>query len=300
MIFLKPSKSQSSTVYFPPDKIEQAQQNSVRKIVEDLIKNSSTRLEEVKNYDVYILRVNSSHEGAGPSSGVAHYLALYSALNKIPLPKNLASTATIEGQEVGAIGGLQHKLAASVGKGINTFILAKKNESSQNKEESFDDTPTRVVEKIKQVHFISQVSQIETALLEIMTEPDKHVFHSCGANPPEKPRRDPGNNGPNNPPNPNSSITPDQLLSLEVEVFSQDVSVFPKDQQDFKRKLMGIVMENDNHYKAVEDVIELRKKYLQKIQAVEKENFGIDEAKEKAEIDKLEQDLKDLTNELVN
>jgi hypothetical protein len=76
MIFLKPSNSQSSTVYFPPDKIEKAQQDSVRKIVEDLISNPSVGLEDARNYDVYILRVNSSHEGAGPSSGVAHYLVL--------------------------------------------------------------------------------------------------------------------------------------------------------------------------------------------------------------------------------
>src|SRR4051812_29946581 len=171
MIFLKPSKNQSSTIYFPPDKIEKAQENSVRKIVEELIQNSSTGLEKVKNYDVYILRVNSSHEGAGPSSGVAHYLALYSALNKMPLPRNLASTATIEGDKIGGIGGLQHKLASSVERGIDTFILAQKNESSSNQEQSFNDTPLNVAEKIKQVHFISQVSQIKTALLEILTEP---------------------------------------------------------------------------------------------------------------------------------
>ncbi|CAJ0841897.1 10670_t:CDS:2 [Entrophospora sp. SA101] len=86
----------SAIIYFPPDKIEQAQQDSVR---------------------------------------VAHYLALYSALNKIPLPRNLASTATIKGEKVGGIGGLQHKLEASVNNGIDTFILSNENKKDKNKEQ---------------------------------------------------------------------------------------------------------------------------------------------------------------------
>jgi len=277
MVFLKPSNRQSSTVYFPPDKIEEAQQNSVRKVVKDLIQNSSTALEKVKNYDIYILRVNSSHEGAGPSSGVAHYLALWSALNKTPLPKNLASTATIEGDKIGAIGGLQHKLAASIKNGIDTFILAQQNESQSNKEQSFADTPPRITEKIKQVHFISQTSQIETALLEILKEPNRHIVHSCGKTP------KPGDKPPQSPePNPNSSITPEKLLSLMAEFSLRGPT---QDQKGFHRKLLAFLLENDNFSNTFENVIELHKKYKTKIQ-----NIGgpaIDQAKEETELNKL-------------
>ncbi|WNE40013.1 MAG: Lon protease [Mycoplasmataceae bacterium] len=253
MIFLKPSKNQSSTVYFPLNKIEVAQQNSVRKIIKDLLNNSSIGLENIQNHDIYILRVNSSHDGAGPSSGVAHYLALYSALNKIPLPKNLASTATIKGERVGGIGGLQHKLEASVKSGIDTFILSCENKKDENHEQSFDDTPHQVESKIKQVHFISQVDQIKTALDEVLNETVREKVHICKKN-----------KIPNKEPQEEYSINHEQFLSLATEIFSREVSKNQKD--DFKRKVMNCCMSSDIYYSKVEEAIALRKEYLNKIE----------------------------------
>ncbi|CAI2192719.1 4767_t:CDS:2, partial [Funneliformis geosporum] len=220
LLFLKPSKNHSSTVYFPPDKIEKAQQNSVRKVIKSLLENQSAKLERIQNYDIYILRVDSSHDGAGPSSGVAHYLALYSALNKVPLPSNLASTGTIKGTKVGAIGGLQHKLEASVENGIDIFILSHKNKKSTNQEESFDDTPHNVENKIKQVHFISQVDQIEIALNEILDNTVKEKVHICNKDktPDEQPEKPEQREPPEKPEQPNSKITSEQLLSLITEL----------------------------------------------------------------------------------
>jgi len=128
----------------------------VRKLINELLQEQSQDLGKIQSYDIYILRVASSHYGSGPSSGVAHYLALYSALNKIPLPRNLASTATIKGKKVGGIGGLKNKLQGSIKKGIDVFILCETNKRDErHKEQSFEHIPADIQNKIKQVHFIN-------------------------------------------------------------------------------------------------------------------------------------------------
>ena len=112
---------------------------------------------------------------------MAHYLALYSALNKIPLPRNLASTATIKGKKVGGIGGLKNKLQGSIKKGIDVFILCETNKRDErHKERSFEHIPADIQNKIKQVHFISWVEQIKIALDETLKNLDEKIIHSCG------------------------------------------------------------------------------------------------------------------------
>ena len=103
-LFLKPHNRENYQVYFP-DNIVEEQQNTVKQLIKDLLDKSQKLGKAYKN-DIYILRVGSKeNEGriSGPSSGIAHYLALYSALNKVPLPRNLASTGTVEGNEVGVV-----------------------------------------------------------------------------------------------------------------------------------------------------------------------------------------------------
>ncbi|CAH1756396.1 12199_t:CDS:2 [Entrophospora sp. SA101] len=209
LLFLKPSNNQSPTVYFPPDKIEQAQQDSVR---------------------------------------VAHYLALYSALNKIPLPRNLASTATIKGEKVGGIGGLQHKLEASVNNGIDTFILSNENKKDKNKE---------------QIHFISSVDQIKIALNEILNGNVEEKVHNCGK---DKKPEEPQPRDPPQPDKPNSEITSEQLLSLVAEYCLREV---PEDQRDFKNKLMSSCHNNSDYQGSVVRALKLREEYLGKLEKIQ-------------------------------
>ncbi|CAG8590501.1 2762_t:CDS:2, partial [Ambispora gerdemannii] len=232
LLFLKPSNYQSSAIYFPPGKIEEAQQDSVRKLINGLLEEQSQELGKVQSYNIYILRVASSHHGAGPSSGVAHYLALYSALNKIPLPRNLASTATIKGVKIGGIGGLKNKLQGSLKKGIDTFILCETNKRDEKyKEQSFEHIPLNIQNKIKQVHFISQVNQIKIALNEILNGTIKEKVHICGKNefPDKKPEKPNKPREPPQPDKPDSEITPEQLLSLIAELNIREKG----DSQDF-------------------------------------------------------------------
>ncbi|CAJ0748994.1 10395_t:CDS:2 [Entrophospora sp. SA101] len=220
LLFLKPSNNQSPTVYFPPDKIEQAQQDSVRKIVKDLLQNSSAGLEKVQNYDIYILRVN----------------------------KNLASTATIKGEKVGGIGGLQHKLEASVNNGIDTFILSNENKKDKNKE---------------QIHFISSVDQIKIALNEILNGNVEEKVHNCGK---DKKPEEPQPRDPPQPDKPNSEITSEQLLSLVAEYCLREV---PEDQRDFKNKLMSSCHNNSDYQGSVVRALKLREEYLGKLEKIQ-------------------------------
>ncbi|CAG8719363.1 6771_t:CDS:2, partial [Ambispora leptoticha] len=203
---------------------EPAQQDSVRKLINGLLQEQQQELGKIQSYDIYILRVASSHYGAGPSSGVAHYLALYSALNKIPLPKNLASTATIKGAKVGGIGGLKNKIQGSLKKGIDTFILSETNKRDEKYEEqSFEHIPPDIQNKIKEVHFISQVNQIKIALNEILNGTIKDKVHVCGKSeiPEKKPEEDKEPRGPpNKEPQKEPSITSEQLLKVVNSVLS--------------------------------------------------------------------------------
>jgi len=295
LLFLKPSNIQSSTIYFPPNKIEPAQQNSVRKLINDLLQEQSRELGRVQNYDIYILRVASSHYGAGPSSGVAHYLALYSALNKVALPKNLASTATIKGAKVGGIGGLKHKVEGSIKRGIDTFILCETNKRDEvHKEQSFEHIPADTKNKIKQVHFISQVDQIKTALYEILKEPNQKIVHSCGKEPiPEKEPEKPEPRGPpEKPEKPNSEITSEQLLSLIIELSIREKQ---GENQDFWEKLQMDYGKNANFQEAVNQTKNLHQEYLEKLEKLQSGSNGDKQEqimKLQSEIAKLEEEIK--------
>jgi hypothetical protein len=123
--------------------------------------------------------------------------------------------------------------------------------------------------------------------LEILKEPNRHVVHSCGKTP------EPGDKPPRPPeePNPNSSITPEQLLSLMTEFNLRGTT---QDQRDFHNKLMACLLENDNFGNAFKSAMELYKKYKKKIQ-----NTGgpvIDETKEETELNRLKKNALDFIN----
>ncbi|MEG7979229.1 MAG: hypothetical protein NY202_05030 [Mollicutes bacterium UO1] len=192
------------------------------------------------DYDAYcLIRTDSSM--SGPSAGIAYYLAFYSLINQVPLPRNLGSTGTVfERPKVGAIGGLDLKLGYNVGHNIekenpiNIYILC---EGNRNKEACqrllggryyeggassyYDLASSQIKEKIKQVHFVSQVSQIEIALQEILKNPDEKLVHSCGKKeiPEKKPEKDEEpREPPDKEPQEDISITSEQLLSLIAEL----------------------------------------------------------------------------------
>ena len=126
--------------------------------------------------DVYCLtRISGSVRG--DSAGIAHYLALYSLLHRVPLPRNLGSTGAIEGQKVGAIGGLKFKLGANTvkKKPINTFILSVENKNNEPRlnnsypnEDSYEHIHSSIKKKIKQVEFVRFTNEIPLALERIL------------------------------------------------------------------------------------------------------------------------------------
>ncbi|CAG8826881.1 32653_t:CDS:1, partial [Racocetra persica] len=271
VLILKPHKRENYEVYFP-ETIEQEQQISVRQLIKDLLDKSQKLGKGAQQNDIYILRTGSKErEGktGGPSSGIAHYLALYSALHKIPLPRNLGSTGTVEGERVGSIGGLRYKLEASVDNGIDTFILAEKNKKHKNQENSFDDIYPSIESKVKQVHFVSSVKEIEIALNEILNGAIKEKVHVCGKEPipekkPEKPER-------NRDPPINSEITSEQLLSLITELGIREKQ---GENQDFWEKLQMAYGKNPNYQEAVDQTKNLRQEYLGKLEKIQNNPGG--------------------------
>ncbi|CAJ0641603.1 636_t:CDS:2, partial [Entrophospora sp. SA101] len=100
------------------------------------------------NHDAYVL-VKSDNSMSGDSAGIGFYLALHSLVNRIPLPRNLGSTGTVEGQ-----------------KGYQRFNPGYV--TSDPEENWFDNFPDDLTEKIKQVEFVSFTSEIPLALERIL------------------------------------------------------------------------------------------------------------------------------------
>ncbi|RHZ36372.1 S16 family serine protease [endosymbiont GvMRE of Glomus versiforme] len=174
--------------------------------------------------DVYVL-IRQSGPASGDSAGIAFYLALYSLVNRVPLPKNLGSTGTVEGKKTGPIGGLKTKIEWNVEKEkpINIFILSEANLNKQGyqkinpgmvtgepEENWFENFPSSLKEKPHQVHFILTKDQIEIALHEILKEPDKKIVHSCWSSEVQnkKSQKEPS------PKNMEIQATPEQLLAF--------------------------------------------------------------------------------------
>ncbi|CAI2162420.1 10700_t:CDS:2 [Funneliformis geosporum] len=227
------------------------------------------------DYDAYcLIRTDSSM--SGPSAGIAYYLALHSLINQIPLPRNLGSTGTVfKRPKVGGIGGLNLKLGYNVGydikkeNPINIFILCEENRNKkacaklnngrcykENSGSYYDLVSLQIKEKIKQVHFISQVDQIETALNEILKNPNEKFVHSCGSKPREPPRQ------------PNSEITSEQILTLIAELHIREKGGLGE-HQDFWEKLQAAYAKSSDYQEATAKVLRLHEKYLGNSRRVE-------------------------------
>lgn len=298
IIFLKPNNNQAININFAIDFGE------YKNYYEQIIRNSLRERGKTNN-DAYVL-VRELTSARGDSAGIAFYLTLYSLTNRIPLPRNLGSTGTVYGTKMGAIGGLNRKLEYNVKKekSIDIFILSEENKRDENHhDQSFEHIPNNTQNKIKQVHFVSQVYQIEVALQEILKTPEQRIIHSCSedkvperkpeepwqprAPPTDKPNEDKPNEEENRdtpdplpiptkdrdeptPPNqdipePNLSITPKQFLSLAVELSIREKDGLGKN-HDFYRELKKLELNHPKFKENFEEAIRLRSEYLKKLQ----------------------------------
>jgi ATP-dependent Lon protease len=82
---------------------------------------------DVANYDLHINVVGGGNID-GPSAGLAIFLALYSAVTKMPLPQDMAVTGELSIQgKVRAVGGIVEKLYAARQAGMRRVLLPKEN-----------------------------------------------------------------------------------------------------------------------------------------------------------------------------
>jgi ATP-dependent Lon protease len=82
---------------------------------------------DVANYDLHINVVGGGNID-GPSAGLAIFLALYSAVTKMPLPQDLAITGELSIQgKVRAVGGIVEKLYAARQAGMRCVLVPKEN-----------------------------------------------------------------------------------------------------------------------------------------------------------------------------
>jgi ATP-dependent Lon protease len=82
---------------------------------------------DVANYDLHINVVGGGNID-GPSAGLAIFLALYSAVKKMPLPQDMALTGELSIQgKIRAVGGIVEKLYAARQAGMRRVLLPKEN-----------------------------------------------------------------------------------------------------------------------------------------------------------------------------
>jgi hypothetical protein len=215
------------------------------------IRNFLVEKERFDN-DVYCL-IRTSASMRGPSAGIAYYLALYSLVNQIPLPRNLGSTGTIKGQKVGAIGGLDLKLEYNAKKNppINTFILSEENRKDRIRSQSYEDIPSYIKEKIKQVEFVRLTNEIPMALERILNPGMRAQPRNIPV--PEKPE----------PKVAEIRATPEQLLAF---VFDYRFSRVDKQKDEIGRPIMSIFQAEFSRAGCPpEKVINLYNEYKQKL-----------------------------------
>jgi len=172
---------------------------------------------------------------------------------------------------------------------IDTFILSEENKRDEDyHDESYEHTPPDITNKIKQVHFISHVSQIEIALNEILNNSVKEKEHVCGKEPipdrkPEKPnQRDP----------PTSEITSEQLLALITELSIREKQ---GENQDFWEKLQMAYGKNAKYLEAVNQAKNLREEYVGKLEKLQKP--GERNGNKQEQIKKLQGEIENLKKE---
>ncbi|RIA78866.1 hypothetical protein C1645_842182, partial [Glomus cerebriforme] len=241
IIFLKPNNSSETNVNFTIDLGE------YESYYKQIVRNFLTK--KGKNNNAYVL-VRDLTSARGDSAGIAFYLTLHSLVNRIPLPRNLGSTGTVYGTKTGAIGGLNRKLEYNIKKekSINTFILSEENKNNE----------PRINKHGQSAHFTRSTSEIETALQEILKNPNEKIIHSCGKEPiPDRKPEKPNQHDP-----PTSEITSEQLLTLITEL---SIRKNEGENQDFWEKLQTAYGKNANYLEVINQAKNLRQEYLGKL-----------------------------------
>ena len=116
---------------------------------------------ETKCQGLHIHCPEGSISKDGPSAGAAITTAIYSLLNKQPLPNDVAITGeiTLKG-DVNAIGGLYEKITGGIKAGIKTFIIPKQNERDyKDVVDKFMSKNINVKSLIK-LHMIENINEI--------------------------------------------------------------------------------------------------------------------------------------------
>lgn len=99
----------------------------------DSVFNAASVLRKLTGRDLYDYDVHVNVVGGGridgPSAGVAIFLAVYSALENLPVPQNIAVTGEISIQgRVKAVGGVPEKIYGAKQCGIKTVFIPRENE----------------------------------------------------------------------------------------------------------------------------------------------------------------------------
>ena len=102
----------------------------------------------------------------GPSAGAAITTAIYSLLNNILLPNDVAITGeiTLKG-DVNAIGGLYEKINGGIKSGIKIFIIPKQNERDYNDVIEKYQNKNIDIKSIITLHMVENINQIFKLLL---------------------------------------------------------------------------------------------------------------------------------------
>ncbi|WP_449241628.1 Lon family ATP-dependent protease [Desulfoscipio gibsoniae] len=102
-------------------------------MAKDSVFNAASVLRKLTGHDLYDYDVHVNVVGGGridgPSAGVAISLAIYSALENLPIPQNIAVTGelSIQGM-IRAVGGVPEKIYGAKQCGIDTVFIPKENE----------------------------------------------------------------------------------------------------------------------------------------------------------------------------
>ncbi|MBF7081395.1 ATP-dependent protease, Lon family [Desulfallas sp. Bu1-1] len=99
----------------------------------DSVFNAASVLRKLTGRDIYDYDVHVNVVGGGridgPSAGVAIFMAVYSALENLPIPQNIAVTGELSIQgRIKAVGGVPEKIYGAKQCGIKTVFLPRENE----------------------------------------------------------------------------------------------------------------------------------------------------------------------------
>lgn len=116
---------------------------------------------DLKDYDLHINVIGGGRID-GPSAGLAITIALYSALEKVPIRQNIAITGEISIQgKVKAVGGIYEKIFGAKQAGISTVIIPFENvKDVPSGLKGITVVPVKTVDEAKDLIFVNDASSL--------------------------------------------------------------------------------------------------------------------------------------------